>query len=143
MIFFVLCAAVLITVSINDIANRTVRHRYLLILAVLLLFQWIDCPNTEVLPFSLFILVVGFVLHVFKILGAGDTKLLFVISLGVSPDNLSLLFFGIAFFSAVLVFVYLLVAAVKGMADVRRRGLPMAVPISCSGMVSILVSNCS
>lgn len=143
MMFFVLCAAVLITISINDIANRTVRHRYLLILAVLLLFQWIDCPNTEVLPFSLFILVVGFVLHVLKILGAGDTKLLFVISLGVSPDNLSLLFFGIAFFSAVLVLVYLLVAAVKGMADVRRSGLPMAVPISCSGMVALLVSNCS
>lgn len=138
-----LIVLVLLLVCFDDVKTRTIKHRYILALLVLVLFGWARCPNLAVLPYSFLILLIGFGLHFLRILGAGDTKLLFVISLGVSPSNLSLLFFGIAFFSVPLVAAYLVIASVKGMAYVRRKGLPFALPISCAGMLALLVSSYS
>lgn len=133
---------VLSLISIDDIQIRTVKHRYLLGLMVLILLLWLKSPNLAVLPYSFLILLAGIGLHSFKVLGAGDTKLLFVVSLGVSPDHLPLLLYGSAFFGFILILVYLIVGVLKGMEHVRREGLPFAVPISLSGMLSIFISNC-
>lgn len=141
-VLYLATVSILILISIDDIRIRTVKHGYLYCLMVLILMFWVQQPNLSVLPYSISILIIGFVLHLLRFLGAGDTKLLFVISLGVSPNNLSLLFFGIAFFSVILIFVYLIVAAIKGMAYVKQRGLPFAVPISCAGALTMFLSNC-
>ena len=140
-IIYLLIAFVLLKVSFDDITTRTIKHRYLICLMVLILLSWLWRPNLGGLPYSFLIILIGFFLHALKILGAGDTKLLFIISLGVSPDNLFILFFSMTVFSVILILLYLIMALIKGLAYIREVGLPFAVPISFAGMISLLVSN--
>ncbi|WP_082856549.1 A24 family peptidase [Marinomonas atlantica] len=127
----------------DDMRSRQVRHRYLLCLTFLLIFTWIDQPNWSILPYSLVILLVGFVLHLIRILGAGDTKLLFVISLGVTPQFLSLFLYGTVLLGGIVASLYLLYGYCTDLSKVRKKGIPYAVPISLSGGAAILFSYLS
>ena len=139
--FIVLVAVFLLLakLAISDIKIRQVRHRDLLCLTCLIFMFWIEQPNYQILPYTLAILCVGFLLHIFKILGAGDTKLLCVISLGVTPEFISLLLYGIAFLGGLLAVAYLIYGYCTDLARVRARGVPYAVPISIVGgaMISL------
>ena len=125
--------------ALTDIKTRQVRHRDLLCLTVLILILWIEQPNYQILPYTLAILGVGFLLHIFKILGAGDTKLLCVISLGVTPEFISLLLYGTVFLGGLFAIAYLIYGYCTDLARVRARGVPYAVPISIVGgaMISL------
>lgn len=128
----------LILIASSDIRTRQVRHRDLLCLIFLILLLWYWQPNWHILPYSGLILLVGFGLHIFKLLGAGDTKLLFVISLGVAPEFLSLYIYGTVLLGGVFAMAYLYCT---DMMKVRQRGVPYAVPISFMGSLMILISN--
>lgn len=125
--------------ALTDIKTRQVRHRDLLCLTALILMFWIEQPNYQILPYTLAILGVGFLLHIFKILGAGDTKLLCVISLGVAPEFISLLLYGTVFLGGLFAVAYLIYGYCTDLARVRARGVPYAVPISIVGgaMISL------
>ena len=125
--------------ALTDIKTRQVRHRDLLCLMALILVLWIEQPNYQILPYTLAILGVGFLLHIFKILGAGDTKLLCVISLGVTPEFISLLLYGTVFLGGLFAIAYLIYGYCTDLARVRARGVPYAVPISIVGgaMISL------
>jgi len=125
--------------ALTDIKTRQVRHRDLLCLMALILVLWIEQPNYQILPYTLAILGVGFLLHIFKILGAGDTKLLCVISLGVTPEFISLLLYGTVFLGGLFAIAYLIYGYCTDLARVRVRGVPYAVPISIVGgaMISL------
>lgn len=125
--------------ALTDIKTRQVRHRDLLCLMALILILWIEQPNYQILPYTLAILGVGFLLHIFKILGAGDTKLLCVISLGVTPEFISLLLYGTVFLGGLFAVAYLIYGYCTDLARVRARGVPYAVPISIVGgaMISL------
>lgn len=125
--------------ALTDVKTRQVRHRDLLCLMALILILWIEQPNYQVLPYTLAILGVGFLLHIFKILGAGDTKLLCVISLGVTPEFISLLLYGTVFLGGLFAIAYLIYGYCTDLARVRARGMPYAVPISIVGgaMISL------
>lgn len=133
----------LVCIAWDDMRSRQVRHRYLLCLTFLLLLNWFDQPNWSILPYSLGILLVGFFLHLIRILGAGDTKLLFVISLGVTPQFLSLFLYGTVLLGGIVAFLYLLYGYCTDLSKVRKKGIPYAVPISLSGGAVILFSYLS
>ncbi|MBJ7551476.1 prepilin peptidase [Marinomonas ostreistagni] len=139
--FFVLFF--LVKISISDCVSRTVKHFDLSCLTVLLLLSWIYQPNYQILTTSLVLLGIGFVLHCFGVLGAGDTKLIVVLTLGVSPEMMPIMLYGTAFFGGCLVLVFLAYGLVVGMSKVRDKGLPFAVPICMSGSLAIFFSYLS
>lgn len=110
---------------------------------VLLLFSWFWHFNAAVLPYTLGILIVGFGLFCLRILGAGDTKLLAVLSLGISPDFMPLMFYGTIILGGFLATGYLLYGLSTDLAKVRKKGIPYAVPISIVGSASIFLSYIS
>ena len=138
-VLLVAIALFLAKLALTDIKTRQVRHRDLLCLMALILILWIEQPNYQILPYTLAILGVGFLLHIFKILGAGDTKLLCVISLGVTPEFISLLLYGTVFLGGLFAVAYLIYSYCTDLARVRARGVPYAVPISIVGgaMISL------
>lgn len=127
-------------ISFDDITKRTVKHRYLTILIVLFMCSWFVSPNYKVLPYTGCILVVGFILHVLGVLGAGDSKLVAVISLGVMPDYISLMLFGAIALGGVLAVLTLCYGLLTDLQRTRAKGIPYAVPISISGGFFIFLS---
>lgn len=110
---------------------------------VLLLLGWCWHFNAAVLPYTLGILIVGFGLFCLGILGAGDTKLLAVLSLGISPDLMPFMIYGTILLGGCLAIGYLFYGLATDLAKVRERGVPYAVPICLIGGASILLSYIS
>lgn len=110
---------------------------------VLLLLGWCWHFNAAVLPYTLGILIVGFGLFCLRVLGAGDTKLLAVLSLGIAPDFMPLMLYGTIILGGCLATGYLLYGLVTDLAKVRKKGIPYAVPISFMGGASIFLSYIS
>lgn len=102
--------------------------------------SWFVSPNYKVLPYTGCILVVGFILHVLGVLGAGDSKLVAVISLGVMPDYISLMLFGAIALGGVLAVLTLCYGLLTDLQRTRAKGIPYAVPISISGGFFIFLS---
>lgn len=134
---------ILVVVLIQDVRKREIRHRYLLCLVSLILVMWLENPNFYIVPYSFAILVVGFVLHVFDILGAGDSKLLCVISFGVDPELFFLFIYMTVFMGGLFALAYLIYGYFTNLKLARHRGVPYAVPISISGGAMILLSHIS
>lgn len=139
----VIALLMLVKTAISDIRTRQVRHRDLLCLTVALLFLWSKTPNLQILPYTLAILCIGFLLHIFRVLGAGDTKLLCVISLGVSPQYLSLFLYGTVLAGGVFAVLYLIYGFLTDTAKIHSRGVPYAVPIAVIGGPMILLTYIS
>jgi prepilin peptidase CpaA len=142
-VVYALVCSLLVKISISDCLSRTVKHLDLVCLTVLLLLSWIYQPNYQILTTSLVLLCIGFVLHCFSILGAGDTKLMVILTLGISPEMMPLMLYGTAFFGGCLALVYWGIGLVAGMSKVREKSLPFAVPICLSGSLAILFSYIS
>lgn len=133
----------LIFILIMDVKVRQIKNRYLLCLTFIILLTWVVKPNWSILPYTLLILILGFVLHAFKVLGAGDTKLICVISLGVDPNYLVLFIYAIIFLGGLFALFYLIYGYFTDLELARQRGVPYAVPISISGGALIFLSHIS
>lgn len=133
----------LITIIFNDFKTRQISNFNLICLLFLVIFGWFYQPNWSVLPYTLAILVVGFVLHLFNVLGAGDTKLMCVISLGIKIEFLAVFIYGTVFLGGFFALVYLAYGYCTNLKSVIGRGIPYAVPICISGGVMMLLSHIS
>lgn len=126
----------------DDIRYRRVSHCYLWWLALLMLALWVvKQPNWAILPYSLSLLIVGFFLFRFGILGAGDTKLLVVLSLAIRPQYISLTLVFIAILGGLIAFLYLLYGLMTDITAVRQRGIPYAIPICVVSGFAIYLSS--
>ena len=130
----------LIKIALTDIKSRTVEHSDLLCLAVLLLVTWYWNVNVSVLLYSFLFLCVGFLLFCFKLIGAGDVKLLVVLTLAISPQFLSLFAYGSVLLGGVLALIYLIYGLLTDLQRVRKRGIPYTIPIVIMGAFLVPVS---
>lgn len=130
----------LLKISFDDVTKRTVRHRYLAILMVLFICFWTVKPNFEVLPYIGCILIVGFMLNFFGVLGGGDSKLLAVLSLGIMPNYIGLMLLCVVVLGGVMAILVLLYGLLTDFQRVREKGIPYAIPISVSGGFFIFLS---
>ena len=130
----------LVKISIEDYFHRRVRHRYLIALLLILLSLWNVFPNYDVLPYTFAILVSGVVLFSLRLLGAGDTKLLVVLSLGIDPALISILLYATVILGFLLAVAYLVYGCLYDLSLVREKGIPYAIPISVSGGCCIALS---
>lgn len=135
-----LLTVLLVKIAIEDILHRTIKHSDLLCLMALLLLSWRWQANLAVWPYTLGILLVGFALFYLGVLGAGDTKLLAVLSLGISPQFMPIMLYGTALCGGVLALGYLIYGYATDLAQVRKKGVPYAVPITLMGGVSVFLT---
>ncbi|MCG3722557.1 prepilin peptidase [Vibrio cincinnatiensis] len=131
----------LLLIAIDDLTKRNIKNQYLAILLAVILLGWLTQPNWSILPYTLVILAVGFVLFYFRLLAAGDTKLLAVLSLGIHPDYLPLTIVGITVIGGIMALGYLLYGLCTDLTVVRQKGIPYGVPISLVGGCAIYLSS--
>ncbi|EKO3434829.1 prepilin peptidase [Vibrio furnissii] len=124
----------------SDFFKRTILNSIVLILAVTILLGWFSQPNWHIWPYTVAIVLGGLLLFQIGVLGAGDTKLLAVISLGIDPSYMPLTLVGIAMVGGVMALGYLLYGLLTDLAKVRQRGIPYGVPICLVGGLAIVVS---
>ncbi|NNN43540.1 hypothetical protein FKN05_02380 [Vibrio sp. 1-1(7)] len=131
----------LLLIAIDDLTKRNIKNQYLAILLAVILLGWLTQPNWTILPYTLVILAVGCVLFYFRLLAAGDTKLLAVLSLGIHPDYLPLTIVGITVIGGIMALGYLLYGLCTDLTVVRQKGIPYGVPISLVGGCAIYLSS--
>lgn len=130
----------LLLIAIDDIKSRFIDNRAVVVLGVLVLLGWFTQPNWHIWPYTLAIVLGGLLLFQLGVLGAGDTKLLAVISLGIDPAYMPLTLVGIAMVGGVMALGYLLYGLMTDLTKVRQRGIPYGVPICLVGGLAIVVS---
>ncbi|WP_338155364.1 prepilin peptidase [Vibrio metschnikovii] len=131
---------ILSLIMIGDLRQRVIHHHYLSVLTVVILLGWFIQPNWFVLPYTLAIIAAGLVLFYFGILAAGDSKLLAILSLGISPEYIPLTLVGISIAGGLMASGYLLYGLCTGLTAVRQRGIPYGVPISLVGGLAVYIS---
>lgn len=124
----------------SDFFKRTILNSIVLILAVTILLGWFSQPNWQIWPYTVAIVLGGLLLFQLGVLGAGDTKLLAVISLGIDPAYMPLTLVGIVMVGGVMALGYLLYGLLTDLSKIRQRGIPYGVPICLVGGLAIVVS---
>lgn len=132
---------ILSLIMIGDLRQRVIHHHYLLALTVVILLGWFIQPNWFVLPYTLAIVAAGLVLFHFRILAAGDSKLLAILSLGISPEYIPLTLVGISVAGGLMASGYLLYGLCTNLDAVRQKGIPYGVPISLVGGLAVYLSS--
>ena len=131
---------VLAKISQGDLLNREVQHNHLMLLALLVLGLWVIHPNYDSLIYLFIVLVAGFFLFMLKLLGAGDTKLLAVLVLGIDPVYFSAMLYLTVMLGALMALGYLVYGLLTDLRKVRKKGIPYAIPISISCYFFIVLS---
>lgn len=134
-------ASMLLLLMFGDIYKRTLENKYILLLLVFILLGWFSQPNWYILPYTLMILLSGLALFIFRILAAGDTKLLVVISLGIKPEYILLTLISISVMGGIMAIGYLLYGLCTNLDTVRQKGIPYGVPISLVGGLAVYLSS--
>ncbi|CAM4072748.1 prepilin peptidase [Vibrio neonatus] len=130
----------LIIIGYSDWKTRTIPNKFVLFLLILLLPTIIKNFHIIVLIHFLGILILGFLLFLAGVMGAGDIKLLAVISLAVKPAFFLLFLFSITSMGGVLAIGYLIYGYCTDINKVRARGIPYGLPIVLSAAWALFVS---
>lgn len=88
MALLIAIAAALIYVCYTDIRWRTIKNDSVIFIVLLSLSLGFSLTGGVALLFPLSILAVGFILSLLNIIGAGDIKLLFSLSLGLNNNQI-------------------------------------------------------
>lgn len=135
-----LMATISIFIMYIDVKKRTIPNNTIVFILTLCFIKMCFLGDLSILPYSFVILIIGFFLHIFNILAAGDTKLLFAFSLAISPEFLPLSLFIITALGGVLALVYYLYGLCTDLEKVKKRGVPYGVPICLGSLFGIAAS---
>ncbi|MDO5053930.1 MAG: prepilin peptidase [Pasteurella oralis] len=121
--------------SWTDIKSRMISNKIVLfILALILPLAWLKYGQINIIP-ALWVLVIGFFLFTFRIIGAGDIKLTSVLILALPNEQIIYFFFFTAFSGLVLIIVGLLFFR----DSIRKNALPYGVAISLGFVINLLL----
>lgn len=125
----------LIILSISDIRKRIISNNIVLLLLVAILpLAYMLHQQIFIMP-ALITLIVGFLLFVLNIIGAGDIKLLTVLMLATPMEQA----FSLLFFTALSGLVLIIIGWLFFHQSIRRNGLPYGVAISSGFLINLLL----
>lgn len=127
MFILLFCIAIILTyLSWTDITSRTISNNVVLVLLPFVVaFAWLNYSQIFILPAAL-TLIIGFLLFILKVIGAGDIKLLTVLMLAIPSSEVINFLFLTSFFGLLLVIFGLLFWR----KSIKTQGLPYGVAIS-------------
>lgn len=106
----------------------------LLLLVAILPLAYTLHQQIFIMP-ALITLIVGFLLFVLNIIGAGDIKLLTVLMLATPTEQV----FSLLFFTALSGLVLIIIGWLFFRQSIRRNGLPYGVAISSGFLINLLL----
>lgn len=133
---------ILTKVSVSDFESRIVYNSDCIILFGLGLMKCFYLANYSSLDTSAIILLAGFVLNYFSIIGGGDVKLLSAIAISIDPKYQTLTIIIIPFIGVIFMLImYLAECVSKSDRKFTSLGVPYAIPICLGGFIGIFLSR--
>ncbi|QLB18802.1 A24 family peptidase [Mannheimia granulomatis] len=124
----------LIRLSWTDLQQRIISNRIIVALVcVIIPFSWLTHSTFYFLP-ALLCLIIGFLLFLCKVIGAGDVKLLSVLMLAVPTEYAPYFLFLTALSGLILI----IIGSLFFFRSIREKGLPYGIAIS-SGFLATVV----
>ena len=133
-------AALSCFICYQDLTKRTISNRAVLAVLVITTVLFLYQHNYAVLPYSLLLILIGFVLFLFKFIAAGDIKLLVAFSLAIAPQYLLLTLVIIGVLGGGLALFYYLFGLLTDLDKVKKRGIPYGIPICLGGLFGVAAS---
>ncbi|WP_261875374.1 prepilin peptidase [Vibrio rarus] len=130
----------LFCIAYFDWKHRRIPNLMLMTLLLCLVPTLKNTIELDVIAHFFEVLIIGFVFVSFGIIGAGDVKLLAVISLAVKPAFFLLFLFSITSLGGLLAIGYLIYGYCTDINKVRARGIPYGLPIVISAAWALFVS---
>lgn len=125
----------LMALSWTDIKARVISNKIVLgMLMVIIPLAWMKYGQINLFP-AFIVLVVGFFLFTFHLIGAGDVKLISVLVLAIPTEQL-LYFFFFTTFSGLLLIVF---GWLFYRQSIRQNGLPYGVAISLGFLFNLVL----
>lgn len=121
-----ICTLLLSVLSYTDIRYRVLSNKLILFVSLVVLLLSLLLYQQVFVFSALICLVIGFILFLFNIIGAGDVKLLSALMLMVPMDNAFPLLLFISLWGGVVIVVGLIFSR----QSMKQRGVPYGVAIS-------------
>lgn len=138
--WLVILATISLIIMYKDVKIRRVTNLQCLLILVVVFPLFLLSGEVISLFYSLSIVTFGVLLNQFSILGAGDTKLLAVYSLAISPEYLWPILFLIICIGGVLSLGYYVYGRLTNIKKSRQRGVPYGIPICIGSYLGVLAS---
>ncbi|WP_427834261.1 A24 family peptidase [Actinobacillus pleuropneumoniae] len=127
----------LLVVCWTDLRYRLISNRVIMaLLLVIIPFSYLTYGTLSWLP-AVFCLVIGFVLFLLNVIGAGDVKLLAVLMLAV-PSSFAIFFLFLTACSGLLIII---IGWLFYRQTIREKGLPYGIAISTGFLTTLLLFN--
>lgn len=127
----------LLVVCWTDLRYRLISNRVIMaLLLVIIPFSYLMYGTLSWLP-AVFCLVIGFVLFLLNVIGAGDVKLLAVLMLAV-PSSFAIFFL---FLTACAGLLLIIIGWLFYRKTIREKGLPYGIAISTGFLTTLLLFN--
>ena len=133
-------AALCCVICYQDFSKRRISNRVVSLVAVVTALLLIYLHNYAVLPYSLLLLLIGFVLFLFKFIAGGDIKLLVAFSLAIKAQFLPLTLVIIMLSGGALALSYYLFGLLTDLDKVKARGIPYGIPICLGCLFGVAAS---
>ncbi len=127
----------LLVVCWTDLRYRLISNRVIMaLLLVIIPFSYLMYGKLSWLP-AVLCLVIGFVLFLLNVIGAGDVKLLAVLMLAV-PSSFAIFFLFLTACSGLLIII---IGWLFYRQTIREKGLPYGIAISTGFLTTLLLFN--
>lgn len=127
----------LLVVCWTDLRYRLISNRVIMaLLLVIIPFSYLMYGTLSWLP-AVFCLVIGFVLFLLNVIGAGDVKLLAVLMLAI-PSSFAIFFL---FLTACAGLLLIIIGWLFYRQTIREKGLPYGIAISTGFLTTLLLFN--
>lgn len=131
-LIFLLTVCILLFIAWQDFQRRIITHCSLLLLSVMLAAQLIISRQWPNMGAALVVLVIGFLLFAINVIGGGDVKLMALLSLTMSSQQLYCMLFFTAVIGGIIGVFALLFFRHKS----RSAGIPYGIAISLSAILT-------
>lgn len=125
----------LLVICYRDILYRIISNRLIITIAITTLLFSFTKHNTVSVVIPLLALLTGYTLFHFKLIGAGDVKLITVLLFALTAEQ-SLNFI---LYTAIMGGVVMAIGVLINRADIQQRGVPYAVAISSGFLLSLYI----
>lgn len=133
LIYALICLSVVNSMITDVLYRRIFNYNSLIIIALSMLLHFYKVQLSVFIPFM--ILIIGFILYLANIWGAGDAKFCFALTLSLPSDLLFLFFLLMSISGGVIATMMIIFPALKG----RYISVPYGLPIGIGYLLTLCI----
>ncbi|HIF9407070.1 TPA: A24 family peptidase [Photobacterium damselae] len=135
-----LLTAISFYICIQDIRLRKISNKSCVVVGSICLILSINQANYSIIPYTITIFIFGFILFLFRIIAAGDIKLISAFSIAIDPQYILLTLICVLFLGGLVAFFQIIWLRVTRKSLNDSLGVPYGIPICIGCLLGIAAS---